>query len=336
MWMMVSFGQLLELGGKVVVALVNGNKVAKYNSAVASYVSNEPARLANLVPPQPFVLPQNQVGIGWLQAPPCAGGTAAVAYLPCNFDPFSGVGLTFNTAIALNGGYVRATTNLGPAQTGMGIDRAMGGAIVNAANASAPTYTANAERASGITGYDMDIPTGNITATVDLAVLGVPFLMTNGSNQMLAALNMGGNHINNANSVNATNVNATNSVNATNVNATNNVTARNNVKIINASGTNMSLAETPQATTYAHNGDTVMKPVCPPDRPNEHIFATQGSYQSGDAGDPVTGIQFGVSANLGDRWIISLIPFTMNHPTGLPPLSINSSTTALVSTTCGP
>lgn len=328
-WWMVSAGQLFKAWGEYQAAVQNGNKIAKYNYAVASYVANEPARLASQSPPQPFPLPQNHNDIRWLQAPPCAGATGAVAYLPCNFDPWSGVGLAFNTAIAPNGPYISARTDFGPAVTGIGVNRAMGGAIVNAANAYAPTYTANAERAYGIVDFGIDIPTGNIFATVDTAALGVPFLMADGSNQMTGNLNMGNNSVNNANSVNANgNVTAGQDLNAGRNVTANAAGAGGGVGI---AGTGITLAETLQSPHFVSDGEYLDKPACPPDHPIPKVIGIPGMFHSGDQADPVTGVVTSYT-DAGSRWQVFLTVYTVNNPGGTPG---NPNTVALVGTRCG-
>jgi len=326
-WWMVSAGQLFRVILEHDIAVQEGNKAAKYNYAVASYVANEPARLASQSPPQPFPLPQNHNDIRWLQAPPCAGATGAVAYLPCNFDPWSGVGLAFNTAIAPNGPYISARTDFGPAVTGIGVNRAMGGAIVNAANAYAPTYTANAERAYGIVDFGIDIPTGNIFATVDTAALGVPCVMPDGSNQMTGNLNLGNNSVNNANGVNANSVNANGDVTAGRNVTANAAGAGGGVGI---AGTTINLAESLQSPHFVRDGEFLDKPQCPPDKPFVRVFAIPGMFTSTDVNDPVTGVVPGYT-DVGSQWKISLTVATVNNPGGAPG---NPNAAALVGTIC--
>ena len=365
-WYMVSAAQLFQAWANYQIASAQGNKVAKYNSAVASYVTNEPARLSNLNPPQPFPF-GSYSGIGWLQTPPCAGAAGAVMYLPCGFDPFSTVGLTFDTTVAQNGQYILATTILGPAVTGIGVDRAMGGAIVNAANAYAGSYTANLEQSIGFTRYAIDPDTGILFAYVDTAILGQPFLRTDGTNQMTGNLNMGNNSLNNANAVNSATVNASNTVNAANsvntstmnatnavnastmnassavnggtVNATTDLNAGRNVNA-NASGvggnvqimgTSITLAESIQGSSYVNNGGFVAKPQCPPENPTPRIFASQGPFSSGNAQDPITSVQLSYT-DVGTGWQVFITVFTASNPAGQ---SADPSSSAMVSVTCG-
>lgn len=320
-WWMFSIGGAFQAWGNYQVGQMEGNRVAKYNSAVASYVANEPARLAKLDQDYMDLLPENHNGIGWLQVPPCGDGF--VAYLPCSFDPFSRVGLTFNTNIVLDGGYIRATTNLGPAITGKGVDRTIGGIIVNSASAYVPTYTANMEQAYGITSYDIAVDTGNLTATVDSAALASPFLLINGKNQMTGDLNTGGNNI-----INANNITAANNVSTRNVTATNNITASNNVSAGNDVTANtagnggdvklantqvnpgqadsqdgpISLSHAPQGATYARNNSYVTKIACP-EGESAHVFTQSAQISNNGVAEPIGAITYGYEDDAAhNRW----------------------------------
>ena len=348
-WYMVSAAQLFQAWANYQIASAQGNKVAKYNSAVASYVTNEPARLSNLNPKQPFQFGAYS-GIGWLQAPPCAGATGAVMYLPCGFDPFSTVGLTFDTTVAQNGQYILATTILGPAVTGIGVDRAMGGAIVNAANAYAGSYTANLEQSIGFTRYAIDPDSGILFAYVDTAILGQPFLRIDGTNQMTGNLNMGNNSLNNANGVNAATVTASNTVNAANsvntatlnatgtvnaaadVNAGRNVTANTayqggNVQIY---GTGINLTGRQSAAIQVQDQDIVQKPACPPNAPTAKIAVSDNSFTTGPVAVAINGIKV-FALDQGPQWQIIIYMATEAYPNGI---SAGSNVSAIGSTWC--
>lgn len=316
------------------LARSTGVRIAQYNSAVASWLNDhDPA--TNPVPPG------NYAGLGWLQdAATCPGGTAARSYIPCGADPFLPFNLAYNTTVAPAGGFFRAVTNLGPAVTGLGVDRVAGGEIVAAAGAFAGSYTMGLERTQGYTRYDIDIPTGNITAVVDASVLAGPYLRHDGSNQMTGDLNMGGRHVNNAANVNAAgtvrggNVAATNNVTAgRDMNAGRNVTANNanaggNVQIANS---DVNLAESAQAPKYVTHGGYVDKPVCPPDKPAARLFGQVARFYSGDAADPVTAVN-PTFDDQGGRWQIFVTGYTLKHPGGI---QGNAYTAVLVTTTCG-
>lgn len=294
-------------------AEVVGHRIAEYNAAVASYVNAEPGRLAQLMPPQAFPFGV-QNGVGWLQAPPCAGATGAVAYLSCGFESFLPYQLGYATTLAPNGGFITATTNLGPAVTGIGVDRAQGGAIVRAASAYRASYTTNAETTSGFMRYDIDIPTGNLTAVVDTAALGDRWLRTDGSNQMTGNLNMGNNSLNNAatvtanTAVNTAAVNATGSVNAggdLNAGRDVNVNAAGGGGNVQIMGTAINLAGSVQGSRYVFDGDVVGKPQCPPNAPAAGIFTSAGGFVTADGGEPVYGIKFN-AIDTGPGWQIEI------------------------------
>ena len=341
-WYMVSAAQLFQAWANYQIASAQGNKVAKYNSAVASYVTNEPARLSNLNPPQPFPF-GSYSGIGWLQTPPCAGAAGAVMYLPCGFDPFSTVGLTFDTTVAQNGQYILTTTILGPAVTGIGVDRAMGGAIVNAANAYAGSYTANLEQSIGFTRYAIDPDTGILFTYVDTAILGQPFLRTDGTNQMTGNLNMGNNSLNNANAVNSATVNASNTVNAANsvntstMNATTDVNAGRNVTANTANqggnvqiyGTSTNLTGRLSAAFQVKDQDIVQKPACPPNQ-TAKISVSENGFTTGTTAEPISGITV-MAMDQGTQWQIVIYMGTKDYPNGTP---AGSNVSATGSTWC--
>lgn len=229
----------------VQLATRDGIIMANYTAAVASYVTNEPVRLAQLSPPQtmPMAADDSVVhfGFGWLQdAATCPGATGAVAYLPCNFanswtNPYNILFVTYVHPEPPQ--FVRAETFFGrPSFDGINSEWIRAGIITNIAESHVTSLTASIERTSGMIVWRIDpdyAPSGQIISTVTTAVLGQPWLRTDGSNQMTAALNMGGNDINGARDVNANrdlianhNVTARNTVTAVNnINAGNNVTA---------------------------------------------------------------------------------------------------------------
>ena len=314
-----------------------GHRIASYNSAVASYLNAEPARLAALNPPQALPLGV-QNGIGWLQAPPCAGATGSVSYLPCGFNDFLPYSLTpYTTTLApANGGFVTATTNLGWVVSGLNPDRIIGGQIVKSASAYRTTYTTNAETASGFMDYAIDIPTGTITATVNTAALGDRWLRTNGTNAMAGNLNMGGNTVNNANNVNATGTMAAANVQASaDVTAGQNVTANTagaggDVSIANTGANPINLAEAMQAPRLIRDGDFVEKPTCPADKPSPKIFAMPGMILTGDNTDPITGVS-AIASDAGMNWQVSMLVRTVSNPGGI---AGNPNAAAMVGTIC--
>jgi prepilin-type N-terminal cleavage/methylation domain-containing protein len=326
----IAAAKLFKVWADGQIARYNGALVAQYNAGVSSFVSNEPARLANLVPPQPFAGFGNYVGISWLQAPPCAGAAGVVAYLPCGFDPFSTVGLALNTTVAQNGAFILATTALGPAITGVGVDRAMGGAIVRAAEAYAGSYSGNVQRTYGFTRYNIDVPTGNLFAFVDTAVLGEPYLRTDGTNQMTGNLNAGGMDV-----LNARDMNANRNLNAGRYVAANTSGLGGNVAILNTqntAGNPVNLAEGFQAPHYIRHGGFLDKPACPPDIPVPRAFAIPAIFTSGNITDPITGVVPSFAdAGGGAQWQLSLTVATTSNPAGDPG---NPNVVALVGSMC--
>lgn len=337
-WWLIAAAKLFGAWGDFQVAQMEGAHIAQYNQAVASYVANEPARLANLVPPQTLALPIHSEGVGWLQdAATCPGAAGAIPYLPCSYDPFSRVGLSFTTDIVQNGQYATATTHFGPALDGKAVDGAMGGAIVTAARGYAPTYSANLAQQYGLTGYGIDTGTGSLFATVDTARLGVPFLLTNGSNQMTGQLNMGGHHI-----AGAANITATGTVRGNNVSATNNVAAGKNVTAgqdmgagrdlnagrhvtsntaglggkIQISGTAITLAGSLQASQYVNDGNWVLKPACPPDAPTPMLHISQSGFIVDAASEPILGMSLEAVEN-ANRWDIKIYISNQSNPGGI-------------------
>ena len=327
-----------------------GHRIAMYNSAVASYLNAEPARLGALSQPFPTGV---QNGVSWLQAPPCAGATGAVPYLSCGFNDFLPYNLgPYTTNIVAAGAFYTATTNLGWAVTGLNPDRVVGGQIVNAASAYRTSYTTNAETASGFMAYDIDPPSGTITATVDTAALGDRWLRLNGTNAMGANLNFGGYDGVNARDLNANrdlianrNTNAGQDVNATrnmnagqDMSATRDHNAGRNMNAnaagaggnVNVAGTAINLAETLQSPHFVHDGDLLDKPQCPPDKPVPRVFAIPGMFASTNQTDPVTGVVPSV-VDAGTRWQIGLAVATINNPGGT---AGNPNSAALVSTIC--
>jgi prepilin-type N-terminal cleavage/methylation domain-containing protein len=305
----LALGKAFKAWGDFQTARAQGAKVAQYNSAVSSFVSNEPARLANLVPPQVFAGFGNYVGIGWLQAPPCPGATGVVNYLPCGFDPFSAVGLTFNTTIAPNGPLILATTNLGPAVTGIGVDRSMGGAIIRAAETYAGSYSDNVQRTYGFMQYGIDIATGNLAAFVGTAILGEPYLRIDGTNQMTGNLNAGGRDV-----LNARDMNANRNLTANAAAVGGNVAIQNTA---NAAGNPLNLSESMQSPRLLHDGDLLPMPACTPDKPVPQVFAAPGMFTTVDLTDPIIGV-VPLFTPAGAQWQVSLTVATTKFPGGKP------------------
>jgi type II secretory pathway pseudopilin PulG len=219
-------------------AQVKGVLVAQYNSAVASWINAAGAAVPT----------GNYNGIGWLQnAATCAGATGAEDFLPCGFDGLLSFGLQFNTQVDTNAtdpavppGRVRAVTNLGtPRVAGAAANpplMAYGGALLRAAQAYVGISQLRAQNLVGLTSYRLlpdpaGGPNDQLIAQVDTSVNVDPWLRTDGSNQMLADLNVGGNDVVNSRDVNASrNVNAGQDTNTgRDVNAANNVSAGNDL-----------------------------------------------------------------------------------------------------------
>jgi type II secretory pathway pseudopilin PulG len=202
-------------------AQAKGVRVAQYNSAVASWINAAGAAVPT----------GNFNGIGWLQnAATCAGATGAADFLPCGFDSYLGWTLAYNTQIDTNAtdpavppGRVRAITNLGtPRLPGAGNPPLMvyGAALLRAAQAFVGISQLRAQNLVGLTSYRiLPDPAGGandqLIAQVDTSVNVDPWLRTDGSNQMLADLNVGGNDVVNSRDVNASrNMNAGQNMNA--------------------------------------------------------------------------------------------------------------------------
>jgi type II secretory pathway pseudopilin PulG len=205
---------LLVQGAQVFNAVVNdlnaratGVRVAQYNSAVASWVNAAGAAVPVGV----------YNGLGWLQnAATCPGATGAVDYLPCGFDPFLPWNLQYATTVDTNAtdpavppGRVRATTNLGTPTLGGAPLLNYGATLLHAARAYlGASQIQMAQNQLGITRYQIRPDPGGgandqLLAVVDTAVNVDPWLRVDGTNQMLANLNVGGWDVNNARDVNA-------------------------------------------------------------------------------------------------------------------------------------
>jgi hypothetical protein len=261
-------------------AQATGVRVAQYNSAVASWINAAGAA----VPTGAYN------GIGWLQnAATCAGATGAEDFLPCGFEGLLPWNLQYNTTIDTNAtdpavpvGRVRAITNLGTPTFGAGPPLLnYGAALLRAAQAYVGISQLRAQNLVGLTSYRiLPDPAGGandqLIAQVDTSVNVDPWLRTDGSNQMLADLNVGGNDVVNSRDVNASrNVNAGQDTNTgRDVNAANNVSAGNDL----SAGRNLS-ALGGQVQIWANAGEGAVLTLTGANGQRIHVQNINGTFR---------------------------------------------------------
>lgn len=182
-----------------------GAQVAQYNQGVAAYV---------MAGGPPGNMP---AGAAWLKdAATCAGGAGAAEYLPCEYPDTLNFGLTPQTTIAAAGGTLTADTTVGAVQT-RGAERRH---LTVLASTHAESVSAVNGALAAFVDYPVDTaPTPHVlhARVVSTGAGGgpEPYLRVDGTNQMLANLDVGGNDVVNANDVNAAgDLNAGNDVNA--------------------------------------------------------------------------------------------------------------------------
>jgi len=171
-----------------------GGLVAQYNAAVASYIRDN----GSTTPANTYT------GTAWLKdRTNCPGGTASVQYLPCGFPNALPFNQRPSTMLTNTAGKVNATTTFGPLPV-----QARGGYRGDIANEVAATALAKLQNIIGTQTFSLN-KNHLITATVSTAGNNPSaFLRVDGSNAMLADLNVGGNNIDSANTVNATTLRA--------------------------------------------------------------------------------------------------------------------------------
>jgi len=202
-------------------AEIAGKLIHQYTSAVAEYTSDNNTTIA---------AGYNPVGANWLRTAATCGagnGTGAKDYLPCSFPSTFSFGLTPNTLFtSLGGGKWSVTTTFGRILNGANIRMDLAEIAKKAAmglgNEQATPLTSTTFHEYKVD-YTAGVTEGTLLSVVNTNASTDAWLRTDGSNQMNANLNVGGNDV----------VNARDGIYSRNVSAGNNLTAANNVTATN-------------------------------------------------------------------------------------------------------
>lgn len=196
-----------------------GSDLAEYALGMRTFIANAQANPA-LLPPAPVV------GANWLKSPVCGGlpTNPPDGYIPCNFGNIGGFDTLFNanytTTFTRNPAtnFIEARATFIPVTSDPSRSGNVADAIVNTAREGSPTQVTGL-----FINYMSNVPTAANDMTGRLAVMSNPaspdfgrvlmivsnspssdlWLRTDGTNQMLATLNVGGNDIANANNIQA-------------------------------------------------------------------------------------------------------------------------------------
>ncbi len=134
------------------------------------------------------------VGTNWLKGPSCAGGLAAGEFLDCDFRNTNIFGNSYSTVVTVNAGtgVVTAVVSLPWPNHKGEIDPNMAALIRRTA---ASFLSGNTPVAQTFSDYTLNIPGQLVTATISTSVSNDIWFRTDGSTQMNADANMGGNSI---------------------------------------------------------------------------------------------------------------------------------------------
>lgn len=330
---------------------VAGNQLAGFSIGVQNFIAaaqNNPA----IIPASPII------GSNWLKPPSC-GGLAAnpvKGYIPCSFPSYGPNDTLFNgvyqTYITNNAGTIDARTTflvqfLGNNHEASTIAaKIANSALGSTASAGSITgnntffnATSNADYASNFSGV---IPFGSpnfgrVTAIASNNPSQSIFLRVDGTNQMLAALNMNNNDLINARDIQAygraliggdgifgggvvaqgsvasgadisaqNNINAGKKINAgTDIVAGRNIVAGGDVvasSVTNSDGSKPSLTRGVYSASMVSGPASIAKPVCSSGQSPQIFAALQSSATSG--GDAIDGIDLQVS-DAGGSWNIN-------------------------------
>lgn len=303
-------------------------------------------------------VPGAQTGLDFLKSPSCGGPATnpPEGYIPCtvgnygNFDTLFGG--KFQTTFASNPTtkYYDARMTFVPLYQDKNKIGQIAASIVNAARstpAGSPTgtfatYMSNVPSTATATAPQNFNPTSPDFGRVTLLVSNAPsndiYLRVDGTNQMLAALNMNGNDLVNANNIQATgNVNAAGDglfgggvaaqgviasgsditaqkdINAgedisagRDVLSGRNIAAKQDVVaygVTNNDGTNPSLTRGVYSATMITGPATINKPTCEPGQTPQIFAAVQSAFTKG--GDAIDGVDLQASDASATTWAIN-------------------------------
>ncbi len=230
-----------------------GKLMVTYVNATRGYLSDNAAAIAALATPVTYA------SSSWLKSTSCpTPGTAAKAYLPCDFPDTLPLGVTLSaTKQAGIGGRAEINTKTSVISVSATTREDLAGVATMAANGeplTGPSVLSNiiATRFTHGTGANA----GRVLASVSNAPTTDAWLRTDGSNAMAANLNMGGNSI-----TGAANISASGNISTTG----GNITTDNG--FIRAKGDGTTRSDPATGSTYktgdiaAYGGDVVAKPI---------------------------------------------------------------------------
>ncbi|MEY8198512.1 MAG: hypothetical protein RPS47_04670 [Colwellia sp.] len=134
------------------------------------------------------------VGTNWLKGPSCTGGLASGEFLDCAFRNTNIFGSSYSTVVTVNAGtgVVTAVVSVPWPNHKGEIDPNMGALMRRAA---ASFLSGNSPVAQTFSDYTLDIPNQTVIATISTSVSNDIWFRTDGSNQMNADANIGGNSL---------------------------------------------------------------------------------------------------------------------------------------------
>lgn len=189
------------------LASVSGSQIGQYTNALREYVASQVGAAGT---------PVDQAGVDWLKDSGCGGlaTNPAGGYLPCSFAPQTPLGQAFATAFVRAGSVLTATVSMSqiqlimkPNYTGVLASKVAEYANSNPSSLSTPAsgtffeHQANPGVNLFAAGAELDPNFGVIQSQVANNPVTDAWLRTDGSNQMLANLDMGFNRIDNAEAI---------------------------------------------------------------------------------------------------------------------------------------
>jgi prepilin-type N-terminal cleavage/methylation domain-containing protein len=189
---------VITLGSKLALRWMEKSQAEDLGRMLAQYTAAVSNHLNSATPPAPGAY----TGTAWLQdAATCPGATGPSDFLPCGFRTLLPWGLTFTTTVTNVAGNFNATTTLGTAPLTVGgktrLDLA-GHSILAARSVTGASDLGGAMFTLGL--IDFDFNGANVIQSVvsTSSTPAEPWLRVDGTNQMLADLNNGGNRFTNS------------------------------------------------------------------------------------------------------------------------------------------